>query len=102
MSLSCVYFTFLEWLKSHIDHVRVGTSRAFKTPQKHAAWRTIPSTYIFCELDNAIAPAMQESMIGGAGLDFKDVLRLKAGHSPFLSRADELAMIISNLVSKSG
>lgn len=41
-------------------------------------------------------------MIGGAGLDLKDVLRLKAGHSPFLSRADELAMIISNLVSESG
>ncbi|MFD6059476.1 alpha/beta hydrolase [Rhodococcus wratislaviensis] len=55
-----------------------------------AAWRTIPSTYVICELDNAIPVAAQESMATRA----RHVVRLAASHSPFLSRPDDVIRII--------
>lgn len=39
-------------------------------------------------------------MAKDAGLDSKDIIRLKTGHSPFLSRVDELAGIVSDLVNE--
>lgn len=38
-------------------------------------------------------------MIKGAGLEPKDVVRLQSGHSPFLSRVDELASIVARVVN---
>ena len=42
-----------------------------------AAWQTVPSTYVVCERDNAIPPALQERMAQRAGT----VSRIDAGHS---------------------
>lgn len=53
----------------------------------YAAWRHIPSTYLLCDGDNAIPPALQESMVEtvkAAGVPIT-VERCQAGHSPFLS-----------------
>ena len=50
----------------------------------------MPTTYVVCERDNAIPVFAQEAMAARAGR----VERLDAGHSPFLSRPDELAEII--------
>jgi pimeloyl-ACP methyl ester carboxylesterase len=59
-------------------------------PLTEAAWKTIPSTYIICEADNAIPPAMQEEFAKHA----KCIRRINASHSPFLSQPAALARIL--------
>ncbi|GAA1687327.1 alpha/beta hydrolase [Kribbella yunnanensis] len=56
-----------------------------------AAWRTIDSTYVVCENDNAIPVFAQEAMAQRAG----SVERLASGHSPFLSCPEALAAVIT-------
>ena len=60
-----------------------------------AAWQTVPSTYVVCERDNAIPPALQEIMSQRAGT----VSRMDASHSPFLSRPDEVTAIIQETLA---
>jgi pimeloyl-ACP methyl ester carboxylesterase len=55
-----------------------------------AAWRTIPSTYVVCEQDQAIPVFAQEAMAQRA----KRVLRMPTSHSPFLSRPAQLAGVL--------
>ena len=60
-----------------------------------AAWQTVPSTYVICERDNAVLPALQEQMAERAGT----VSRIDASHSPFLSRPDEVTAIIQETLA---
>ncbi|KAF2826260.1 alpha/beta-hydrolase [Ophiobolus disseminans] len=60
-------------------------------PATGASWEEIPSAYLLCEDDRAIPAAGQEAMIQGAkdaGAQV-DVTRIKASHSPFLSKVDD-------------
>jgi pimeloyl-ACP methyl ester carboxylesterase len=59
-------------------------------PLTRVAWKTIPSTYIVCESDNAIPSFAQEQWAQRAD----KVLRINTSHSPFLSRPTELAQLI--------
>lgn len=61
-----------------------------------AAWKTIPSTYVVCELDNALPVAAEEAMAARAG----HVVRLPTSHSPFLSRPDDVVRIIEAAVGQ--
>ncbi|KAH3994116.1 hypothetical protein HBI55_146180 [Parastagonospora nodorum] len=54
-----------------------------------APWMEVAATYVFCSRDNAIPLQVQEGMVKGAGGTFREV-RVEAGHSPFLSRVDEV------------
>jgi pimeloyl-ACP methyl ester carboxylesterase len=54
------------------------------------AWKTIPSTYIICEADNAIPPSLQEMFAQRA----EKVRRLNTSHAPFLSQPAALAQLI--------
>lgn len=54
------------------------------------AWKTIPSTYVVCESDNAIPVAAQELMAERADA----VVRMNTSHSPFLSQPAALAQLI--------
>ncbi|MEY2532364.1 MAG: hypothetical protein QOF29_274 [bacterium] len=63
-------------------------------PVREVAWRTIPSTYVVCERDNAIPVFAQDAMAQRAGA----VERMDAGHSPFLSRPDELVVLLRDVV----
>ena len=56
------------------------------------AWKTVPSTYVICEADNAIPPFAQELWAKRA----ERVLRMNTSHSPFLSRPAELARLIED------
>jgi pimeloyl-ACP methyl ester carboxylesterase len=60
---------------------------SFEQRLTEVAWRTIPSTYIICEADNAIPVAAQEQMARRAD----DVHRLTSSHSPFLSQPAAVA-----------
>ncbi len=67
-------------------------SLAFATDRlTNAAWRTVDSTYVICEDDNAIPVFAQEAMARRA----TRTERLRSGHSPFLSRPAELAAIVT-------
>ncbi|MET8275083.1 alpha/beta hydrolase [Streptomyces sp. NPDC005096] len=59
-------------------------------PLTQAAWRTVPCTYILCEEDMAIPLPLQEAMAARA----RRTVRLRSGHSPFLSQPAELARIL--------
>ena len=67
------------------------TSYAAKTQElTEVAWKTIPSTYIICEADNAIPPFAQELFAQRAGR----VRRLNTSHSPYLSQPAAVAQIL--------
>ncbi|GAA0467399.1 hypothetical protein Ade02nite_88760 [Paractinoplanes deccanensis] len=59
------------------------------------AWRSIDSTYIVCEQDQAIPVPEQERMAARA----KNVRRMPTSHSPFLSRPAELAAVLDEIVA---
>ncbi|MER6435848.1 alpha/beta hydrolase [Streptomyces sp. NPDC001185] len=65
-------------------------------PLTQAAWRTVPSTYILCEEDMAIPLPLQEAMAARAGR----TVRLRSGHSPFLSQPAERGGAPSNVSSR--
>ncbi|MFC9841310.1 alpha/beta hydrolase [Rhodococcus sp. NPDC127530] len=65
---------------------------SFKESQTAAAWKSTPSTYIICENDNAIPVPAQEAMSARAGHS----IRLASSHSPFLSRPNDIAQIITD------
>jgi pimeloyl-ACP methyl ester carboxylesterase len=54
------------------------------------AWKTIPSTYVICEADNAVPPSVQERFAQRA----EKVQRLTTSHSTFLSQPAALAQLI--------
>lgn len=54
------------------------------------AWKSIPSTYVMCEADNAIPVATQEWIAQRAD----DIQRLSTSHSPFLSQPAALARLL--------
>ncbi|KAJ4369969.1 hypothetical protein N0V83_005733 [Neocucurbitaria cava] len=76
----------------------------FYTPATAASWKEIPTSYLLCEDDQAIPAAGQEAMIAGV----KDlggvieVTRLKASHSPFLSRPEETVEWIRRAAGEEG
>lgn len=63
---------------------------AYSTPLTVAAWKTVPSTYIVCDEDAALAPRAQEKMAERAGR----VRHLPSAHSPFLSHPEDLAALL--------
>ena len=55
-----------------------------KAMQQPAAWRLVPSLYIFCDDDKALLPGVQELMVArveGEGVVVKK-MRCNSGHSP--------------------
>jgi hypothetical protein len=64
------------------------------TPTTGAAHLKIPSTYLVCELDNAMPMQAQEGMVKGAqdggAVDFKSE-KIHSGHSPFMTKPQETA-----------
>ncbi|MFD7667850.1 alpha/beta hydrolase [Streptomyces sp. NPDC059788] len=67
--------------------------RSFQEPVTRAAWRTVPSTYVICEDDRALRPAMQTKMSANA----THVERIGTGHSPFLAAPAELAALLGRI-----
>jgi len=59
-------------------------------PVTEAAWKTVPSTYIICDADTGLPPAVQEQFAKHASR----IRRMNASHSPFLSQPAALAQIL--------
>jgi pimeloyl-ACP methyl ester carboxylesterase len=70
---------------------------ACRQPLTAAAWETIPSTYVVADRDAGLPQVVQEGMAAGrAG----SVVHIDAGHSPFLSRPDELAALVAECATR--
>ena len=69
---------------------------AIATPQTHAAWQSLPSTYLICDEDRAVPPLVQEAMSARA----TNVRRVQASHSPFLSRPDDVADVVLEALAR--
>ncbi|KAI0023170.1 alpha/beta-hydrolase [Xylariomycetidae sp. FL0641] len=63
-----------------------------KTRLSRAAYRYVPSTYVVCENDQGLPPAIQRQFGKQAGAK---VLGIQSGHSPMLSKTSELVKLIS-------
>ncbi|KAF2753372.1 alpha/beta-hydrolase [Pseudovirgaria hyperparasitica] len=81
--------------KNWISKLKTFSYRMFYHKSTYAAWRHLPSWYIYCTLDNAIPHPVQQSMVQGTGVNFRSVT-LEASHSPFLSKPKETAYAIRN------
>jgi pimeloyl-ACP methyl ester carboxylesterase len=57
------------------------------------AWQSVPSTYVVCARDSAVAPGTQRFMAARAGR----VVEWETDHSPFLTRPGELAGLLASL-----
>ncbi|GAM84536.1 hypothetical protein ANO11243_025320 [Dothideomycetidae sp. 11243] len=79
-------------VKSCQDHVRIQNRSAFQSKTSWEAYREISSTYLLTEKDNAMLPESQEKLIELGG--FKEVFRIQAGHSPWLSKPEETLQAI--------
>jgi len=64
-------------------------------PLARAGWRDHATTYVVCDADRAIAPALQERMAARAGT----VHHLPTGHSPFLAAPAAVADIVRDVVA---
>lgn len=58
-----------------------------------AAWHDTPSTYVVCTRDRAVAPAQQRVLAQRCA----ETLTWDTGHSPFLSRPDLVADLLTGL-----
>ncbi|QFZ78398.1 alpha/beta fold hydrolase [Streptomyces fagopyri] len=67
--------------------------KSFSEPVTRAGWHTVPSTYVVCELDQAVPSASQEDMASRADA----VHRLPSHHSPFLSMPVECATLLTKI-----
>ncbi|MFW3169976.1 alpha/beta hydrolase [Geodermatophilus sp. CPCC 206100] len=81
-----------------VERIGLQSLTSVQQPLTNAAWRAVPSTYVVCEQDQAIPPFAQEAMAQRAG----KVLRLPAGHSPFLSHPAELAGLLRPILDRAG
>jgi len=74
-----------------VDALRWQSVASFMNPVTQVAWREVPSTYVVCELDQAIPVFAQEAMSQRAGT----VVRMSSDHSPFLCQPAALADVIA-------
>lgn len=74
----------------YVPQLVAQSQTSFTEEVRAAAWRSIPSTYVVCERDNAIPLVGQEALSQRAGA----VHRLDSGHSPFFAVPDQLTQIV--------
>jgi pimeloyl-ACP methyl ester carboxylesterase len=79
------------------------TYATFEAKTTAASWKVIPSSYLLCEDDLAIPAAGQQAMIEGVREKggVIEVTRIKAGHSPFLSKVDETVEWVRKVAGES-
>jgi pimeloyl-ACP methyl ester carboxylesterase len=68
---------------------------ALQQPIPVAAWRTVPSTYVVCADDRAIAPWIQRALAARA----THSVEWPTSHSPFLSQPDLVVDLLAGLAA---
>lgn len=85
-------------LADAVAGVQLQSVRSGEEPLTHAAWRSVPSSYLVCDRDHAMPPQRQATMARRTG----HVTHLDSDHSPFLSHTPELADIIRSTIAQTG
>lgn len=75
--------------------LRAQVFEPFPVLENEATWEQVPSTYVICQNDKALHPALQRKFAERAGA----ITELPSAHSPFLSRPEEVRDILVPLVS---
>jgi pimeloyl-ACP methyl ester carboxylesterase len=75
-----------------IDRLKPMSAATFLVPITEPAWRSVPSTYVLCTLDQALDPDLQRFLSARC----TTTVELEASHSPMLSMPDRVAEIISS------
>ncbi len=98
MTPATVFYNDVDTLTARRAVAQLGyqSYASMRQPLTETAWRTIPSTYVICERDNAIPVAVQEVLAERAD----DVQRLSTSHSPFLSQPAALARLIRRSLAR--
>ncbi|KAF3761066.1 alpha/beta-hydrolase [Cryphonectria parasitica EP155] len=76
---------------SLVDRMTVQSAGVLDTVLTRCAYSYVPSTYVVCTADPALPPPVQERFAQAAGSEVKNIA---AGHSPMLSKPEQLANII--------
>lgn len=88
----------LAWTKAAPKH----SALSFASPVTHTAFKDIPSSYIFCEQDQIVPPALQTQYIENihvvTGKDV-DVHKLNTNHVPNLTATETLAELVLKIVA---
>jgi pimeloyl-ACP methyl ester carboxylesterase len=79
------------------DQLRTTAVACLATAPGAEPWRTIPSTYVLCERDNAIHPDLQRWMSTRAGT----TVVFDTDHSPFLSRSEPFVDLLDEVAQNS-
>lgn len=66
---------------------------SFAEPVNRAAWKALPSSYVFCDDDQSLPPAYQEPFARRTGTTY----HLPSGHSPLLSMPDKLTDLLEEI-----
>lgn len=74
----------------HAKRLRPHSYRCFYQKLGYAAYKDVPSTYIFAEKDQAIPIEAQRGMVKGSGVEWTEVI-LDTDHSPFWTKPKEVA-----------
>lgn len=80
---------------SAIAALRPHSYQVFHSRCTYAAWKNIPSTYLYCLRDAAIPISIQEKMVKETAQGFGIATQVvDASHSPFFSKPEETALAI--------
>ncbi|KAJ5157959.1 uncharacterized protein N7500_007610 [Penicillium coprophilum] len=82
-------------IETSIAALKPHSYQTLHSPCTYAAWKDVPSTYLYCTEDAAIPLVVQKGMVegtaNGTGMRTESV---DASHSPFLSKPDEVTAAI--------
>ncbi|KAJ5537739.1 hypothetical protein N7494_007218 [Penicillium frequentans] len=85
-----------------VASLRPHSYQSFHSVCTYAAWKHIPSTYLYCLQDAAIPLAVQKMMVEGTAKGFgMGTETVDASHSPFISQPDELTSAIRRAAGES-
>ncbi|KAJ5378520.1 alpha/beta-hydrolase [Penicillium cosmopolitanum] len=75
--------------------LRPHSYQTFHRPCTYAAWKTVPSTYLYCTQDEAIPIGVQRLLVEGTAQGYAiRTESLEASHSPFYSQPDGMTAAI--------
>jgi pimeloyl-ACP methyl ester carboxylesterase len=78
-----------ETQREHIANLGTFSYQMYFQKTTWAPYREVESSFVYCTLDNASPLSVQQGMVAGSGVVFRETT-VEAGHSPFLSRVDEV------------
>ena len=82
--------------KKWVSELRPQLAEASLSPLTNAAYRFIPSTYLYCENDQGLPITLQKKMVDESEAKFATE-KCTAGHSPFLSMPEKVVEVVERI-----